>query len=97
MGGRQQTQDFFRFFLIPGMNHCGGGSGAHAIDYLDYLEAWVERNRAPEVLIGSHPARNESSESVQFTRPIYPYPVRARYRGKGDPNKAESFIPVESR
>ena len=26
-----------------------------------------------------------------FTRPVYPYPAYAQYKGKGDPNKAESF------
>lgn len=90
MGGRRQTQDFFRFFLIPGMNHCGDGAGAHSIDYLSYLEAWVERGRAPDVMIGSSTTR-------EFTRPVYPYPVRSRYRGTGDSNKAESFVPVEPR
>ncbi|MDX2221363.1 MAG: tannase/feruloyl esterase family alpha/beta hydrolase, partial [Rhodospirillaceae bacterium] len=25
MGGRAQTQDFFRLFMVPGMNHCRGG------------------------------------------------------------------------
>jgi hypothetical protein len=28
---------------------------------------------------------------VVFTRPVYPYPLRARYKGRGDPNKAENF------
>jgi len=30
-------------------------------------------------------------------RPVYPYPVRSKYRGTGDSTKAESFVPVESR
>jgi hypothetical protein len=98
MGGRPQTQDFFRFFLVPGMNHCDGGAGAYAIDYLNYLEAWVEKGQAPDVMIGSHPASDASSPTTKgFTRPVYPYPVRAKYRGTGDPSKAESFVPVESR
>ncbi len=53
-GGAAATQAFFRLFIIPGMNHCYGGIGAYAIDYLSYLEAWVEENRAPDVLIGAH-------------------------------------------
>jgi hypothetical protein len=28
---------------------------------------------------------------------VYPYPVQARYKGTGDPNKAENFGPVEPR
>jgi hypothetical protein len=35
------------------------------------------------------------SQNKQFTRPIYPYPVRARYQGKGDLNDAANFGPVE--
>jgi Tannase and feruloyl esterase len=54
MGGRQPTQEFFRLFMIPGMNHCGNGVGAYSIDYLSYLEAWVEQNRPPGQMIGAH-------------------------------------------
>jgi len=25
MGGRQQTEGFFRLFMVPGMGHCGSG------------------------------------------------------------------------
>ncbi len=53
MGGSKPTQDFFRLFIIPGMNHCGGGVGAYSIDYLTYLENWVERDQAPDEMIGA--------------------------------------------
>ncbi len=53
-GGRPTTQNFFRLFVIPGMEHCGGGDGAFAVDYLSSLEAWVERGKAPDKLIGAH-------------------------------------------
>jgi hypothetical protein len=29
-----------------------------------------------------------------FTRPIYLYPAFAKYKGTGDPNKAENFVPA---
>ena len=32
MGGRAATQDFFRLFMVPGMNHCTAGAEAFAID-----------------------------------------------------------------
>jgi hypothetical protein len=54
MGGRAETMDFFRLFLVPGMRHCSAGDGAFAVDYLKYLEAWVEEGHAPEVMIGAH-------------------------------------------
>lgn len=34
---------------------------------------------------------------VKSTRPAYPYPVRARYSGKGDVNDAASWVPVRRR
>jgi feruloyl esterase len=54
MGGRSKTQDFFRLFVIPGMNHCTTGEGPFAIDYLSYIEAWVEKGEPPNQLIGFH-------------------------------------------
>ncbi len=104
MGGRAATQDFFRLFLIPGMKHVSGGDGAYAIDYLSYMEAWVEQGKPPDVMMGAHPTDEDvvdvlkfpldPSIHIGFTRPFYPYPLYARYKGTGDPNKAENFRPV---
>jgi pimeloyl-ACP methyl ester carboxylesterase len=54
MGGTASTQDFFRLFVIPGMKHCSGGDGAFAVDYLSYLEDWVENHHAPHRIVGAH-------------------------------------------
>jgi hypothetical protein len=54
MGGRSATMDFFRLFLVPGMRHCSAGDGAFAVDYLGYLEAWVEQGHAPDKMVGAH-------------------------------------------
>lgn len=104
MGGLAQTQDFARLFMMPGRDHCGRGPGANAIDMLSYLEAWVERKQAPDMMLASHidPAtagrgdytRLPDPSKVKFTRPLYPYPLRAKYKGKGDPNDYRSFGPV---
>lgn len=110
MGGRAATEDFFRLFLVPGMKHCSGGDGAYAIDYLTYMEAWVERGQAPDVMIGARvdekawngwfqahsafPFPLDPAMPVQFTRPIYPYPLYGKYKGKGNPNDAANFVPV---
>jgi len=121
MGGRVATQDFFRLFVIPGMDHCTGGAGPFAIDYLNYLETWVEQGRPPEMMLGAHvddtylAQRSEidghrygarigayllklpldPAIPVTFTRTIYPYPLRAKYRGTGDPRDAANFTPVK--
>lgn len=96
MGGRAQTDDFLRLFLVPGMDHCSGGKGAWDIDYLAYLETWVERGKAPDVMIGKHEVdytMGDLPHDRRFSRPVYPYPLVARYKG-GDPNSAASFKPV---
>jgi pimeloyl-ACP methyl ester carboxylesterase len=54
MGSTASTQDFFRLFVIPGMKHCSGGDGAFAVDYLSYLEDWVDNNHAPDRVVGTH-------------------------------------------
>ena len=108
MGGRQATQDFFRLFTIPGANHCTGGEGPFAVDFLSYMEAWVEQGRRPDLMIGAHVLINDDDPMwfeklrfplapgtpISFTRPIYPYPLWAKYKGSGDPNRAENFEPV---
>ena len=107
MGGRAATESFFRLFLVPGMRHCVSGDGPFAIDYVSYMEDWVEHGHAPDVMVGAHvPGIDwggawrlkfplDPSVPVSFTRPIYPFPQHAKYKGSGDPNKAENFMAVE--
>jgi Tannase and feruloyl esterase len=91
MGGRPQVEEFFRLFLIPGVHHCGGGPGLTDFDALTLLENWVERGKAPDVLI----ARRSTNGVIERARPVYPYPIRARY-ASGDPTLATSFVPVDA-
>jgi feruloyl esterase len=56
---------------------------------MNALENWVENGQAPEKLIAGH----LSDGVVERTRPVFPYPVLARYSGKGDPKRADSFVP----
>jgi feruloyl esterase len=103
MGGRAATDTFFRLFMIPGMEHCGGGNGAGAIDWLTALEEWVENDRPPERLRGARlSVRGDilgiapiDPQAIEMTRPVFPYPAQARYRGTGDPNDAANFERVE--
>jgi Tannase and feruloyl esterase len=90
MGGRKQTEDFFRLFLVPGVHHSGGGPGFTEFDSMTALENWVEKGQAPEELI----AGKLSNGVVERTRPVFPYPVLAKYSGKGDSKQAESFVPL---
>lgn len=105
MGGRKETQSFFRLFLLPGVGHTSGGNGADTIDYLSALEAWVEENKAPDRLIAAHLRDIDEWENwlpfpldparIQFTRPVYPYPTRVKYKGHGDPNDSANFSPTD--
>jgi hypothetical protein len=110
MGGRTATQNFFRLFMVPGMDHCTGGAGAFAIDYLSALEAWVEQGKAPDKLVGAHIDDMSWGEAfnfpfpldpkttpVAFTRPVFPYPAYAKYKGSGDPNDGANFVAVNPR
>jgi len=93
MGGRRQTENFFRLFLVPGVHHGRGGPGFTEFDALTALENWVERGQAPEKLI----ACRLNDAVIERCRPVFPYPVLARYSGKGDPKQADSFVPFERR
>lgn len=103
MGGAAATGEFLRLYMIPGMDHCTGGDGAYAIDFLAYLDDWVDKGRTPERIVGVH-IKNEraagwsqelpvGAADVAFTRPFFPYPTETKYRGNGDPNDAASFGP----
>jgi len=53
-GGKEQTQDFFRLFMVPGMDHCtvltNLGITHDSVDPLTALEKWVEEGEAPDEL-----------------------------------------------
>jgi feruloyl esterase len=89
MGGRANVDGFFRLFLLPGVHHCAGGPGPDDIDTITALENWVEKGIAPSEMI----TRKFVNGVEQRSRPVYPYPTKARYSGTGDPLKASSFVP----
>ena len=82
MGGANKVKGNYRLFMVPGMNHCGGGEGPSNFDALSALEQWVEQGKAPEQIIASRPGR---------TRPLCLYPQVATYRGNGSTDDASNF------
>ena len=72
-----------RYFLLPGVEHCGGGPGASPVQWLDALSEWDETGKAPDVLIGTKPDQS-------LARPHCAWPDVARYNG-GNPNDAASW------
>ena len=55
--GEKTVAGFARFYVLPGVNHCGGGDGPIVSDFLAPLMLWVERGIAPGALPGVHTPR----------------------------------------
>jgi feruloyl esterase len=87
MGGPSKVMDSYRLFMVPGMNHCGGGDGTATFDMLTALENWVEKKQAPAQI----PASHTSDGRVDRTRPLCPFPQVASYKGSGSTDDAASF------
>jgi hypothetical protein len=81
-------QQLARLFVVPGMNHCGGGPSTDMFDALTPLVNWVEKGVAPDRIVGT---ANPNSPWPGRTRPLCPYPAQASYTGTGDINDAANF------
>jgi feruloyl esterase len=88
--GARETDRSVRLFMVPGMNHCGGGgeSGPSSFDTNTAIEQWVEKGKAPEQIIASHSTGGKAGR----TRPSCPYPQIAKYTGTGSTDDAANFI-----
>jgi feruloyl esterase len=87
MGGAAGVRDFYRLFMVPGMQHCAGGPGPDKFDGLAALRQWVEQGKAPERIVAAH----LSDGRTDRTRPLCPYPQKAKWNGKGSSDEAASF------
>jgi hypothetical protein len=82
--------------MVPGMMHCGGGSGATYFDTLQAMERWMDTGTAPERLVATEydpPAALivlPDSKKLR-THPLCAWPKVARYSGKGSSNDAANF------
>jgi hypothetical protein len=85
VGGLRETQAFARLFMVPGIFHCGGGANLATFDPTRELVAWVEQDAAPQRVIATGPTRS---------RPVFPYPLVARYDGSGSIDDAANFVPA---
>ena len=99
--GPRAVAGFARFYVLPGVYHCGGGDGPVISNLLEPLMAWVERGIAPNALNGVHAAGGQqgmpfgpaqAGAKPDLTRPIYPYPFLARYTGRGDIHDAANYV-----
>jgi hypothetical protein len=89
MGGEKATAKFARLFLAPGVDHGFRGAGGTPAGTFEALVRWVEGDKAPEKLIAE---KRDRSGKVILTRPLFPYPQVAKYKGKGSTDEAENFV-----
>lgn len=78
MGGTKKVQNFFRFFLAPGLGHCWEIPSANAPEEFDPLTAiadWAERGKAPEYIVATPSKRQGNSLSITQIQ-YRPYPLQ---------------------
>ena len=83
--GYGRLKPWFRFFLAPGVNHCGQGAGPQPQNLFGVLVDWVENGNAPDSIEakgGAAPTR---------TRLLCPYPQTAIYTGSGGTDDKANF------
>jgi feruloyl esterase len=88
--GFRDTREFYRLFMVPGMQHCAGGPGATNFNALAALDEWVDKGVVPEKIIASHMTNGRADR----TRPLCAYPYEAQWKGSGSTDQAENFACV---
>ena len=102
--GKAAAVAFTRLYMVPGMQHCGGGPGAtvfgqggpseredprHNMELA--LHQWVEQGVAPSAIIATKYVDDDPRKGVKLTRPLCPYPQTAQWTGAGSTDDAASF------
>lgn len=103
--GTAESDAFVRLYMVPGMQHCGGGPGPNVFgatsvatgdaqhDMAQALEQWVEGGKAPAQIIATkYKTGANPASGVARTRPLCPYPQVARWNGTGSTDDAASFV-----
>jgi len=96
-----QAANQLRLFMVPGMDHCGGGEGASQFDTLGVIDEWATTGRTPDVIhasrptaAGGPPGAPPAAPREPLSRPLCAYPAYAKYDGSGDRNAEASFTCV---
>jgi Tannase and feruloyl esterase len=106
--GDSELASFMRLYMVPGMQHCGGGPGPFRFgepgslkpptpndpqhNVTLALEQWVEKGAAPSTIISSKYTEDDPAKGIEMTRPLCPYPQSAKYKGSGNSNDAANFV-----
>ncbi len=92
--GRADAQRFTRLYMVPGMQHCGGGPGPNTFgtEMLTALDRWVENGVAPQAIVATkYRTDGDPASGIIRTRPLCPFPQVARYKGTGSTDVAANF------
>ncbi|MCU1382343.1 MAG: Tannase and feruloyl esterase [Acidobacteria bacterium] len=81
-----KLDEYVKMFLMPGVLHCGGGTGPDNADWAAAIDAWVESGQAPTRLLA------QKGGATPRTRPLCAYPQHAVYNGSGSTDQAENFV-----
>jgi feruloyl esterase len=104
-----QLDEFYRYFRISGMGHCGNGKGAWAVgqsakavsstdsgaNVVSAIIKWVEEGQAPESLLGTKFVGDAADKGVSFKRRHCRYPLRNKYKGSGNAADPENWQCIE--
>jgi feruloyl esterase len=106
--GEKTAAGFARLYMVPGMQHCGGGPGPNTFgaapsaqadpqhSMTAALERRVENGLAPDKIIATkYKTDGNPASGTARTRPLCPYPQVARHSGSGSTDEAANFACVE--
>jgi len=83
-----KADDYFRMFMMPGVLHCGGGSGPDTVDWAAAIDTWVEKSAAPSRIVAE---KRGAGGAVTRSRPLCAYPQKAVYTGSGSIDEEKNF------
>jgi len=83
----KDLNSYIRLFLLPGVLHCGGGTGCDNVDWVGLIREWVENNKAPDRILST---KVDQGKTIA-TRPLVPYPKMTVYAGSGDARQEKSY------
>jgi feruloyl esterase len=87
VGSLEKTKSFFRFYLIPGMDHGSSGPGINQTpNLLEAVKNWREKGTVPEALQG----RRVVGGKTEWELPLYPYPTKMGWDAE-----TSTFKPVD--
>jgi feruloyl esterase len=90
-GSYPSLQKSVRLFMVPGMQHCGGGPGPNSFAMLPVLDKWVDGGTPPEQILATKYVNDDPTQGIARTMPLCKFPQQAKYKGTGDVNDAANW------